>query len=290
MDFYCRSFLNINLQYFENGVDKKIILGMVPIYGSATALNIKKLFEARLMEFGLNPKKHIVATSGDGVSAMASFGSMIASEYLQCSDHGIYLGVTKVLYLKKQSADAPVDDDNDIFFVECGNENKPDKDVPDAGEDTESDNEEEANSLQMVFAYQSTITKLRKIVSLFHRSLVKNEILQKFVKRINNGRELKLKLDSKTRWGSLHDACERFLKLLGPVKEALNHREIDKTYLWADIDSKRLGAGRSSKSKGGAGRSSESSEVGNSILVKEISKSHRLQHNYQVSLGQFRNV
>ena len=93
----------------------------------------------------------------------------------------------------------------------------------------------------MVFAYQSTITKLRKIVSLFHRSSVKNEILQKFVKRMNNGRELKLKLDSKTRWGSLHDACERFLKLLGPVKEALNHREIDKTYLWADIDSKRLG-------------------------------------------------
>ena len=41
---------------------------------------------------------------------------------------------------------------------------------------------------------------------------------------------------------------------------------------------------------GGAGRSSESSEVGNSILVKEISKSHRLQHNYQVPLGQFRNA
>ena len=44
------------------------------------------------------------------------------------------------------------------------------------------------------------------------------------------------------------------------------------------------------KKIGGAGRSSESGEVGNSILVKEISKSHRLQHNYQVSLGQFRNA
>ena len=184
-----------------------------------------------MMEFGLDPEKHIVGTSGDGASAMVSFGSMIASEYVQCSDHGIHLGVTKVLYLKKQSADAPVDDDDDdVFFVECGNEDEPDEDVPDAGEDTESDDEEEADSLQMVFAYQSTITKLRKIVSLFHRSLVKNEILQKFVKRMNNWRELKLKLDSKTRWGSLHDACERFLKLLGPVKEALNHREIDKTY------------------------------------------------------------
>ena len=38
-----RRFLNINLHYFENGVDKEINLGMVPIYGSATALNIKKL-------------------------------------------------------------------------------------------------------------------------------------------------------------------------------------------------------------------------------------------------------
>ena len=84
---------------------------------------------------------------------------MIASEYVQYSDHGNHLGVTKVLYLKKQPADAPVDDnDDDVFFVECGNEDEPDEDVPDAGEDTESDEEEEANSLQMVFAYQSTIT------------------------------------------------------------------------------------------------------------------------------------
>ena len=81
---------------------------------------------------------------------------------------------------------------------------------------------------------------MRKIVSLFHRSSVKNEIFQKFVKRKNNGRELKLKLDSNTRWGSLHDACEWILKFFGPVKEALNHREIAKTYLWAGIDSKRL--------------------------------------------------
>ena len=140
------------------------------------------------MEFDLDPEKHIVSTSGDGASTMVSFGSMIASEYVQCSDHGIHPGVTKVLYLKKQSADAPVvDEDNDVFFVKCGNE-----DVPDAGEDTESDDEEEADSLQIVFAYQSTITILRKIVSLFHRSKMK--FFKKLVKRMNNGRELKLKL------------------------------------------------------------------------------------------------
>ena len=63
---------------------------------------------------------------------------MIASEYVQCCDHGIHLGVTKVLYLKKQSADAPVDDDDDdVFFIECGNEDEPDEDVPDASEDTD---------------------------------------------------------------------------------------------------------------------------------------------------------
>ena len=80
------------------------------------------------MEFGLDPEKHIVGTSGGGASAMVSFGSIITSEYVQCSDHGIHLGVTKVLYLKKQSADAPVDDDNDdVFFVECGNEDEPEQ-------------------------------------------------------------------------------------------------------------------------------------------------------------------
>ena len=108
----------------------------------------------------MDPEKHIVGTSGDGASAMVSFGSMIASEYIQCSDHGIHLGVIK---------GAPVDDDDDVvFFVECENEDEPDEDVPDAGEDTESD-----DSVQMVFAYQSTITKLRKIVSPFHRSKMK---------------------------------------------------------------------------------------------------------------------
>ncbi|XP_065667145.1 uncharacterized protein LOC136087644 [Hydra vulgaris] len=68
-----RHFLNINLHYFENGVDKEINFGMVPIYGSVIALNIEKLFEARLMEFGLDPEKYIVGTSGDGASAMVSF-------------------------------------------------------------------------------------------------------------------------------------------------------------------------------------------------------------------------
>lgn len=194
-----------------------------------------------MIDFGLDPEKHIVGTSGDGASAMVAFGNMIASEYVQCNDHGIHLGVTKVLYLKKKPADASVDDDEDedVTFVECGSD-EDDEDVPEAFDDEESDDEIEEHSLQMVFAYQPTITKLRKIVSLFHRSSVKNEILQKFVKRMNDGRELKLKLDSKTRWGSLHDACERFLKLLGPVKEALNHREIEKNHLWADNDSKRL--------------------------------------------------
>lgn len=262
------------LHYIVNGVAKEINLGMVPIHGSATALNIQKLvsflliifglflilflqqYEAKLKDFGLDPVKHIVGTSGDGASAMVAFGDGIESEYVQCNDHGIHLGVTKVLYLKKkpvkppQEQEAPEedeaswvddDDDDDLFFVECGSEDELEEDEPDVNDEVESDSGDvEEDSVPMVFDYQPTISKLRRIVSLFHRSSVKNEILQKFVKKMNDGRELKLKMDSKTRWGSLHDACERFLKLLEPVKAALNHKEIDKGVLWTEIDSKRL--------------------------------------------------
>lgn len=48
-----RRFLNINLHYIVNSVAKEINLGMVPIHGSATALNIQKLVSFLLIIFGL---------------------------------------------------------------------------------------------------------------------------------------------------------------------------------------------------------------------------------------------
>lgn len=187
-----------------------------------------------MREFELDPEKNIVGTSGDGASAMVAFGREIASEYIQCNDHGVHLGITKILYSKKNVTDEDFVDED--FFIECGS----DDDSLDSEEFDDHNANLEFNELdeQIDFDFQGTIRNLRKIVLLFQRSSVKNEILQGFVKRINNGKELKLKIDSKTRWNSLHDACERFLKLLGPVQEALEHFE--KGFMWTDDDTKTL--------------------------------------------------
>lgn len=179
--------------------------------------------------------KHIVAATGDGARAMVKFGRQIEAEYVQCNDHGVHLGVTQVLYKLKPNNE---DDESEDFFVECEDENaESDNEEVDARDTDEEEDEEE---LEMILNYHPTIKKMRKIIGFFHHSAVKNEILQKFVKRINERRELKLKMDSKTRWGSLYDACERFLKLIEAVKEALRHKDIAKGSLWMETDTDRL--------------------------------------------------
>lgn len=174
---------------------------------------------------------------------MKKFGQEISSEYVQCNDHGVHLGVTEVLYKLKNNSD-----DAHEVFVECGNEDDS-HDNEDVDDEIDSDDDEKEDFLEMDMEYEPTIDKMRKIVKLFRYSAVKNEILQKIVKKENNGRELMLKLDSKTRWGSLYDSCDRFLKLINPVKEALTHKEIAGSYLWTNTDTEILKVSVSLKKK-----------------------------------------
>ena len=56
------------------------------------------------------------------------------------------------------------------------------------------------------------VNKVRKIVKILRRSPLKNEILQRYVKKI---------LDCKTRWSSLLYMLERIVKIKVPVQKAL---------------------------------------------------------------------
>ena len=56
------------------------------------------------------------------------------------------------------------------------------------------------------------IQKVRKIVQMFKRSPLKNEVLQNYVK-LEYRKEYFLIEDSKTRWNSLLAMLERFYKL-----------------------------------------------------------------------------
>ena len=64
------------------------------------------------------------------------------------------------------------------------------------------------------------VNKVRKIVKIFRRSPLKNEILQYYVEEVYPN-SLNLILDCKTRWSSLLDMFERIIRIKVPVQKAL---------------------------------------------------------------------
>lgn len=183
-------------------------------------------------EFGLDSEKHIVGTTGDGASVMRSFGENIQNEYFQCNDHAIHLGVTKVLYQATPRQESESSENEEDFFVECEVEDiEPHDDI--------DDDDDDDDSTPIAEKYHPTLKKMRKIINHFRRSPVKNEVLQRFV-FAEKKKQLKLIIDSKTRWGSLYDACSRFLDLLKPIKETFEQLEMTDNFLWTESDTMRL--------------------------------------------------
>ena len=110
---------------------------------------------------------------------MVKFGKIVPTEHQTCYTHGVHLAVQEVLYEKNQS--------NNLDEEKVGSDN-------DEEEDSDSDNEEnsrfvddeinESISLPKVKVhFQSVIIKVRKIVKLFSKSPVKNDVLQEKVKK-----------------------------------------------------------------------------------------------------------
>ena len=64
------------------------------------------------------------------------------------------------------------------------------------------------------------IRKVRTVVKMFRKSPLKNEILQKHIQAQLNT-ELKLYLDSKTRWNSLLEMIKTFVRAQKCIKMAL---------------------------------------------------------------------
>jgi len=80
--------------------------------------------------------------------------------------------------------------------------------------------EAESNGLDLQQFVSNVIGKVRKIVTLFRRSPLQNEILQRHIQRQFNA-ELKLILDSKTRWNSLLEMIEKFVTVEKCIRMAL---------------------------------------------------------------------
>jgi hypothetical protein len=189
------------------------------------------------LDFGLILEKHIIGTTGDGASVMKSFGMKILSEYIQCDDHGVHLGVTKVLYQNITSDSS--NGEKEISEQFCDEGSADENDDEDIQEVDDDNGEEEGDENDIAGHYMPTIKRMRKIVNHFRRSSVHNEVLQRFVFN-DKKKTLKLISDSKTRWGSLYDACKRFLDLSGPIEETIHLLNLSVTLPWNEIDTDRL--------------------------------------------------
>lgn len=230
-----RKYLNVNVHHFipEENKNKFHNLGLVRIRNSLPAEKCIELVQKKLKEYELdfeNDIKDVVAITTDGCNVMKRVGNLIKALQQLCLAHGIHLAVTDVLYEKKKTnknTPSPELEAED----ETEEESEDESDEEDE-EETEEDNDwEEVGELDYDINYveevvladadvSRVIKKLRKIVKMFRRSSLKNDILQKYVKETEN-KEKGLILDVKTRWNSLVDMLERFISLHDCIQKAL---------------------------------------------------------------------
>ncbi|XP_063841155.1 uncharacterized protein LOC135089507 [Scylla paramamosain] len=221
-----KRYMNINLHTSDTFWN----LGMARITGSLPAETAVEVVENKLAEFQVNLERDVVACVTDGASVMVKFGKLVKTCHHMCYAHGIHLAVCDVLYKKT---------DGNLVSLERRNVTHLQEEEADDVEAVPE--EEELSSMIEVVSDEDlenirledleddevgnidlsvTINKVRKIVKIFRKSPTRNEKLQMYVVS-EYGKELMLKLDSKTRWNSLLDMLERFLKVKNSVAKAM---------------------------------------------------------------------
>ena len=212
-------FMNLNL---HRPIGKPIGLGMIWVRGSLPAERAAKVVSQKLSEFGMDEDSHIVAVVCDGAPVMRKMGKSFKAFQQLCHAHGIHLAVCDLLYekpRKKKNNNNSVARLSDAFQTVSGTDTDESEDQSPEGSDSDVgsdiDDEEiqescweiEDHPQKIVFLpeVEAVIQKVRKIVKIFTYSDVNNNILQIEVVRLpeRKGKELKLKLDCKTRWNTI---------------------------------------------------------------------------------------
>lgn len=211
--------LNVTL---HNSCGESFVLGLVPINGSCNAEKTVELVKEKLKCFDISLEDDIVASTHDGASVMVKYGRLIQPLSQLCYNHAIHLAVVDVFYKKRNNQshncsdvhlnieDDVSDSDSECDEHETGFFNDADLDFV---------NEPEV-VLDISDNFSETLSTIRKISKFFRKSAVRNSILQKHV-FLQEGKQLKLLLDCKTRWNSLVPMVNRFNLLFPCINAAL---------------------------------------------------------------------
>ena len=167
-----------------------------------------------LTEFGLNLNRDIFGATSDGASVMIKFGNENEFAHQLCLSHGIHLTVCDVSYkenkLENDDAKRPSEEEEDTQEII---EDWDDYDTP---SDTAFDSETNYNHLRVPDIHESfceIVSKVRRVCKISRKSPLKNDRLQEMFKTESKGKELKLILDTPTRWNSIVTMVSRFIEL-----------------------------------------------------------------------------
>ena len=131
----------------------------------------------KLSEFDLNLKEHIVEMVIDGATIVEKTGWLSKVLHQICCSHGIHLAMVDVLYKKNNAGEH----DDESF-------------------DSKTIHEVTANEdcdLELNEKIEIVINKIHMVARIFHRSPVKNDVLQKNCQAEFN-KELNLIMDTRT--------------------------------------------------------------------------------------------
>ena len=182
------------------------------------AERVENLVKERLHKFGLK-MENIVAATTDGASVMKSFGRMICCVHQLCFAHGYHLAVTDFLYARQnlfEGVEKERENNNTGLDSEFSSEEEMEE-VDEAAVDLV---ETEAIGIELQQFVAEVIGKVRTVVKMFRKSPLKDKILQKHMQAQLNI-ELKLILDSKTRWNSLLEMIKIFVRAEKCIRMAL---------------------------------------------------------------------
>ena len=233
-----KRYLNINVHGENASVWN---LSLVRIHHALPAETLLELVTSPIAEFGLDFEQDIFASITDGAQVMKRFGRISPASHQLCYSHALHLAVSDVVYERRSLNVQPLSDVTGHSVDLFG-------EPPDLAAITGADNDsyEEAETINAVedenqsimpdsFPYRETfncplpllkknyrdvINKTQAIVKIFRKSPLKNDKLQVYV-REQIGTELVSKLDVKTRWHSMCDMMERFLKIRQSVAKAM---------------------------------------------------------------------
>lgn len=196
-------------------------MGLVRIVGSFTAERAVQCIGEHLNLFGIDFSKHCVASTADGASVMKKFGKISPAEFQCCYAHALHLAVSDVFYKAKNVQNV----ETEPVLAEAESELVQEEDSDNEDEIGDDDEDihvigEDATEFLLHNDIERALKNVRKDVKRFRKSPKDNEVLQLHVKSCFKT-ELKLLLDVKTRWSSIHTMVSRYCKLRGCIEKNL---------------------------------------------------------------------